>query len=183
VAVVAVVLSFESIITAQVSKYTSSESSIQEPRTLFYSTSLEIANQELPLGVGFGRFGSYPAEKYYSSVYNEYGLSYYYGLSQTKELYLTDTSWPAIIGETGWLGFVGYSLSLISLALWLRKRSRVGTRWTEEWASFSLVVLLVVLIDSLANPTLFDSTAAATFGLFVGFTFNHVRAVPMASSA
>jgi hypothetical protein len=153
------------VIEKQATTYSSSESS---PRSRLYRTGEEIAATNFPLGVGFGRYASYPSRTSYSPVYYEYRLNDVYGLSPEYPAFIDDTSWPSVIGETGYGGFACYLAGLVALA-WavVRRLRRYGHRY--GWLPLSaLCSIAAVLVDSLGNPTLFSWLAAATLALILG---------------
>ena len=153
------------VITKQISTYTSSEASA---RSRLYKTGEHIAVANFPFGAGFGRFASYPSRLYYSPVYYQYGLSAIYGFGPSGVDFIDDTSWPSVIGETGYGGFSVYLLGVMLLigAVISRLRSdRSATRWVSLSA---LCAIAVLLVDSLGDPTLFDWLATTTFALMLG---------------
>jgi hypothetical protein len=120
----------------------------QSARIVLYKTSAEIAYNNLPLGAGFGRYGGWIAASNYSPVYYEYGLDKIPGLERGGH-YLTDTFWPAVLGEAGILGLVAYVLfllALLRLALRLSQRADprerfiglLGVAWSIEFFLESL---------------------------------------------
>lgn len=154
-----------SVITKQVSTYSSAEST---PRAKLYSTSERIALRNFPFGVGFGRFASYPSRIYYSPVYREYGLNDVWGLSPKYPKFIDDTSWPSVLGETGYGGFAIYVAGLVILIGAIIKRLRV-TVGTAKWVPLAaLSALGVLLVDSLGDPTLFDWFATTAFAMILG---------------
>jgi hypothetical protein len=91
-----------------------------QPRIGLYLGSLAIARDELPLGVGIGRFGSHMSREEYSPVYGDYGMDGMYGIAEMWPIAVADTFWPMILGETGVLGLVGAALffGLLGRDLW-----------------------------------------------------------------
>lgn len=153
------------VITKQISLYTSSESTA---RAKLYTTSSKIAQTNFPLGAGFGRFATYASRLYYSPVYQQYGLNNAYGLSRQVPNFIDDTSWPGVIGETGYGGFAIYVIGLAFLIAALVRRMRtadVSLRWLPLAA---LCALAVLVVDSLGDATLFDWLALSGFALIVG---------------
>jgi hypothetical protein len=153
------------VVAHQISNYASSETSA---RARLYSVGVKIASNDLPLGVGFGRYASYPSRLYYSPVYNKYELSSTYGLSRAFPNYIDDTSWPSLLGETGYAGTLAYLAGLIALVLMIvraLKRSPRDLRWMPLSV---LCVMTVILVDSLGAPTLFDWIATTAFALVLG---------------
>lgn len=81
-------------------------------RAVITQASFRVANDFFPWGVGFATFGSAVTAEYYSPLYYSYGLSNTYGLMPGATNYFSDTFWPTIIGQNGWLlGFL-YTLSM-----------------------------------------------------------------------
>ena len=153
------------VIEKQVDTYTSNENTA---RSRLYRTGEQIAATNFPIGAGFGRFASYPSRTTYSPVYYEYRLNDVYGLSPEYPAFIDDTSWPSVIGETGYGGFAFYSAGLAAL-LWalaarLRKAGRKG-----GWLPLAAIcAVAVTLVDSLGNPTLFSWLATVTLALILG---------------
>jgi hypothetical protein len=164
-----------SVITKQVSTYTSSESST---RARLYAAGWEIADANFPLGVGFGRYASYPSRTSYSPVYYQYRLNGVYGLSPRYPDFIDDTSWPSVIGETGYGGFMFYVVGLLLVAAAIVGRLKIvpdALRWAPLAALCALVALLV---DSLGDPTLFSWLGATTFAMILGPAMVMVRQAP-----
>ncbi len=85
-------------------------------RVVLYETSLKIIVDEFPFGVGHGMYASPISQQYKSDIYRKYGIDDVYGLSYRKNddgAFMTDTFWPMIIGETGFIGTVLYALILL----------------------------------------------------------------------
>lgn len=153
------------VIKGQVSEYTSTATTA---RAQLYETSTRIAADDFPVGAGFGRFASYPSRTHYSPVYDEYGLSAVYGLSPLYPEFVNDVSWPAVLGETGYLGLAFYVAGIALLAAALIRRLR-GARAETRWEPLAaLCVLGVILMDSTGGPTLFDWVPAISFAAVLG---------------
>ena len=171
---VALMLSFMGdVVERQLNTYSSSTGSA---RTQLYATGAKIAEERFPFGVGFGRFGTAPSRTTYSDVYDDYGLSRTWGLSREFPRFITDTSWPAVMGETGVAGlfvFVAGLLALLSSGV-ATLRSACGP---DQFAPLALIgVLVVIAVDSSANPTLFSWNAATAVALVAGATLAQRRA-------
>jgi hypothetical protein len=155
------------VIAKQVSTYTSSSTTA---RARLYTTGERIASANFPLGVGFGRFASYTSRIYYSPVYQQYGLNTIWGLSRRYPQFIDDTSWPSVIGETGYGGFVIYlaGITLVIFAVIRRVRAApVRIRWAPL---ATLCVMAAFLIDSLGEATLFDWLSLTTLAMILGPT-------------
>lgn len=138
-------------------------------RTLLTRDSAELAVERFPLGAGFGRFGSQVAATSYSPEYVARGYPAIWGLGPTETTgqFLTDTEWPAIIGESGLVGAAAFALGLASIyrrAAALRSRADDAVvRWAGATLMGWTVVYLVLSIATVVftGPPVF----ALLFGL------------------
>jgi hypothetical protein len=124
-------------------------------RTLLTRDSFSIALERFPFGAGFGRFGSETAASHYSPEYVARGYPAIWGLGTTPQTgqFLTDTEWPAIVGETGLLGAGAFVLGLLSAyrrghRLW-RSTAPPLMKWVGLLATGWIVAYLV---ESVAVP-------------------------------
>lgn len=67
---------------------------------------LVTAEKFLPIGSGFGTYGSDVAMTNYSRLYSEYGFLNIYGMGKQHTNFLNDNYWPMIIGQFGVIGTV-----------------------------------------------------------------------------
>lgn len=125
-----------------------------EARTVLTLGSITMAQQYFPLGAGFGRYGSRTAGVQYSPEYYNLGFPSVYGLDPGGS-FLTDTSWPAILGETGIIGTLSFAIGL-SLML------RAANTWSRmikipeiAWLGTTAIGWIVL--------TIFQSTGSAVF--------------------
>jgi len=163
------------VIAKQVSTYTSSATTA---RARLYTTGERIAANHFPLGVGFGRFASYASRLYYSPIYKEYELNTVWGLSRKYPQFLDDTSWPSVIGETGYGGFAIYLLGIVLVVLALVKRLRTTTA-DMQWAPLAMLCgMAAFLIDSLGEATIFDWVSITTMVMLLGPTLIATRDSP-----
>ena len=100
-----------------------------EARTVLTIGSFHVASDYFPGGAGFGRYGSAVAATNYSPEYVARGFTTVWGLGRTEEdgRFVTDTEWPAIIGETGFIGALAFAFGLVGVyragvRLWQRAR-------------------------------------------------------------
>lgn len=126
-----------------------------QPRVALAAGSVAIARDELPLGVGIGRYGSHMSREEYSPVYQRYELHRVYGLRERRPIAVTDNFWPMVLGETGAIGFLGAVgfFALLFRDAWRAARPRAS----PEMAAFTLGALMVFA------ETLFRSAAAPAF--------------------
>ncbi|RPJ07333.1 MAG: hypothetical protein EHM28_07525 [Spirochaetaceae bacterium] len=143
--------------------YVSSEDYMKIARNALYLKSFDVARDSFPLGAGMGRYGSHLSSIFYSPIYEKYGLSTIHGMTREKPNFITDTFWPMIVGETGYLGFALY---LAILAIFIKMLAN-HIRNTHEplLRAFHLGALMVVvkgIVESIADPV-FAAPPAAIF--------------------
>jgi hypothetical protein len=116
--------------------------------------SFDVAADHAPLGAGFGRYGSFPAGEHYSPEYVSRHFESVYGLGRDDAgMFLNDTQWPALIGETGWFGAGAFALGLVSVAIALMRRTGPDERPLVRWIRITGVGwLTLLLVESLAGP-------------------------------
>jgi hypothetical protein len=139
-----------------------------EARTVLTIGSFHVATDYFPGGAGFGRFGSAVAGSNYSPEYVARGYTTVWGLGRTAEegRFLTDTEWPAIIGETGFLGAVAFAFGLVGIyragvRLWRGARPPL-----VRWAGLMVAGWLVTsVVQSVATVTF---TGPPVYGLLFG---------------
>ena len=121
------------------------------PRSVFLSTGIEIANNNFPFGVGLGTYGGFVAAEHDSTVYLDYGFQKYYWFHQN--VYLMDTFWAHILGESGFLGLISYILSLVFLArIALKHAKRLGTYDTIPRVVIASTIFIG--LNSLITPSM-----------------------------
>lgn len=115
----------------------------------------QIASQYFPLGVGFGRYGSATAADYYSPEYTKLGFENIYGIGSGPEMgkYLNDTQWPALLGETGWLGTIAFAIGALLALRILLVRVAPDEPAIVRWIRLSGVCwFALIMLDSVAAP-------------------------------
>lgn len=147
----------------QVSTYYDSESTA---RSMLTRDSIEIALNYAPFGSGFGTFGSAVTADvaYYSPLYFEFGYEVVYGLSPLTPSYISDTFWPTVLAQLGFIGAACYTAS-IAILFWRiykkAKKARIGLAvailifyfvisstsasalFAPQWVFLSVIMLLI----------------------------------------
>jgi hypothetical protein len=170
VPVAAVVLAtpLATVVTVTYDEYLSPEAD-PAARTVLTVDSFGVAAGYFPAGAGFGRFGSAIAASTYSPEYLARGYPSIWGLGRTAEdgRFLTDTEWPAIIGESGYLGALAFVIGMILIyrASW-RLYRRSGASPLVRWVGLVAVGWTVAtVVQSVATVTF---TGPPIFGLYFG---------------
>lgn len=71
------------------------------PRSIFMQASIDLANNNFPIGAGLGALGGQAAVSYDSHYFYHYLISHEWYFSE--RMFLTDTYWPKVFAETGFL--------------------------------------------------------------------------------
>jgi hypothetical protein len=143
--------------------YFNSENAMELARNILTYKSFEIARDYFPIGAGLGRYGSYLSKLYYSPLYYKYGLSRIWGMSKANPFFITDTFWPMIIGESGFIGLALYILIFFLILKFLYKE--IKTDQDEDLKAFQLGTLLATIegiVETIAAPV-FVSPPAGFF--------------------
>lgn len=140
------------------------------PRTRLLLGSFDVAAVHAPFGAGFSRYGSFLAGVDYSPEYVRLGFPRVWGLSDRPGMsgaFLTDTQWPVLIGETGWIGFFMFAAFLFALLRVFTRAARFVDEPHMQWvATFGRGAFVVAVVASIGLPV-FTSTPVASllFGL------------------
>ena len=134
----------------------------ESARSQLLLTSARIVGDCFPIGTGFGTYGSDVAASTYSPVYVRYGFLRHPEL-QPGSSFFSDTFWPIILGQTGFLGTVFY---LAALALLFAKAQRIRTVSRNSYAAV-LFLAAYLLISSTSEPT-FCNTVSIPPAMLLG---------------
>lgn len=134
-------------------------------RIALHLAAMEIGLLNMPFGEGFGRFGGNVSSVFYSPVYEKYGLSNIFGLSEDFKGFISDTYWPHILGELGFLGITIWLYILIKVLILLNDavnalRLNNAPKATLVVAIWALVVYVEALIELLGAPLAEDPKGA-----------------------
>lgn len=127
--------------------------------------SIRIARNLFPFGAGFGTYGSYMTRIYYSSYYYKYGLSGIWGLTPNSQnfSFFSDTFWPMILGQTGYLGLICYLFMLVCFVKQINKLKVVS-----KTAYISCFCVLIYLFIESTSSSAFVSPQAIPFAVWIG---------------
>lgn len=132
-------------------------------------TSLRVAQDHYPLGSGFATYGTHYSKESYSPIYRKYRISKIYGLSKSFNSFVSDTQWPAILGELGFIGLVIYII-MFYVFFDIVKQNIANTFEKKRVLYLAFVLLLT---QSLGAPILFNASSSAIFVLLAILTMKH----------
>ena len=129
------------------------------------STSITIAKDYFPFGIGFASFGSYMSKVFYSPFYYQYGLSSIYGLMNIDgaNSFISDTFWPMVIAQSGVVGTVCFIWALGSLY------KKINSIYYENIYLYSVSLYLFgyMIIQSTGSAA-FVGPIAVPVGIIIG---------------
>lgn len=138
-------------------------------RSVLTETAFKIMRDYFPIGTGFGTYASASAGQHYSPVYVKYGFRSVYELggNETGWGYFSDTFWPIIIGQTGFIGTVFYGVMLILLF-----RRMLKVRKKSNYAYFTAVFSFAYILISSTSEPAFNNSSIIPLALLIGYIFS-----------
>lgn len=146
-------------------------------RQALNANSINIMKDYFPLGVGFGKFGSWYARVYYSEYYYKYNMNTIYGLEPPDAIFATDTFWPSIFGETGVLGSITYIYALAYIYRGLKKKYKNSYGISSVYSLFGILALIQTLCESMGEQS-FNSPPQYIFvALIIGVAIENNKQI------
>ena len=137
------------------------------PRTALHIVGFLILKDFFPLGSGFGTFASYLSGRYYSNIYDLYGISNVIGMTREKYNFISDVFWPYIYGQFGIFGLLIYVKLLFDLFI-----RQLHSNITGASRLAAAVVWIYALIASTSEAYFTNGTGvqmALFLALLVGY--------------
>lgn len=127
-----------------------------------------LAKMSFPVGGGFATFGTQMSGAYYSSAYQEVGLSSIWGFTKDNYDFIGDGGFATIIGQFGYAGLLAVITFFVWLLKYLKKTSGLKELPTAE------LLLVAYLIISQSNEGALCSENAPLFALMLAiFTIHY----------
>ena len=139
-------------------------------RSVLLRTSFKIAEDFQPFGTGFGTFASAMSAEPYSRVYYMYHIQNVWGLSKNYPIFISDSFWPMILGQSGYLGLLIYIL-ILGMLVWLVFDTRKHTMWVYA----SGLTILVYLGISSVGESAFVNTYAVGYAFILGILLSEQK--------
>ena len=118
----------------------------QAARSVFYWYGWQLATKYFPLGSGLGTFGGPAAAVFDSIEYARLGFERFW--FYRCGVWMTDTFWPHIYAEAGFLGGLCLAMHFYSLLRTNRNKQNV-------YAKTGKAGMLILLINSLTSPNFY----------------------------
>ena len=134
------------------------------PRSILLMDSIKLAIKHFPLGTGFGTFASSIAAQYYSPLYVELGYQKLEGMGLNgKTSYLSDSFWPCIMAQFGFIGTVFFIIVVVGLL-----KSTFDKIKVDKKAGFAMLMIMVYLLIASVAETSFFNPAAFLSAMILG---------------
>ncbi len=138
-------------------------------RGQFAINSIDIANKNIPLGSGFGTFGSRLTQWHYSPLYFQYGMMMTEGVSPEHPNFVCDMFFPVVIAESGWLGSAAYlTLILYTIFLVFRLQKKNASTNLSLYPVFTAFCMLAYEVLEATGTLAFSETYSAAIALVIG---------------
>lgn len=143
--------------------------SIKTVRTVSYIASVDIANNNFPLGSGAGTFMSKSAVQLaYSPYYFWYNIAFLHGGKPHETFFLYDTYWPKILAQGGWIAFIAFAIGfVVAIAQAFNRYARTPNLQN----TFAALSLIFVFISSLATSMITLDYVAPILAVSLGWLF------------
>lgn len=128
----------------------------QTARGALFRTSFEIANDYFPIGTGFGTFASNFSGENYSPLYEKYGINDIWGLSAENPAFISDSFWPMIIGQFGYIGAILYMICVILIYEDIQRKYNKEKKGVY---TAKILCLLYLVISSIAESAFVNPLA------------------------
>lgn len=140
------------------------------PRSVLTMTGLKIYSRFFPVGSGFGTFGSYISGVNYSPLYNEYRISSIWGLEKGNSFFISDTFWPMIMGQFGFLGLLVFCIILLNFFILIFK--------LNEFNIYNMLLALIpftYLMIASTSESSFVNYYSVNFFIMTGMAVNQIK--------
>ena len=137
------------------------------PRTTLMIVGFTIIKDYFPLGSGLGTFASYISGRYYSNIYDLYGISNVMGMTREKYNFISDVFWPYIYGQFGVFGFLIY-LKLIFDIFIRQYRADIS-----NGSRLATVVVWIYALIASTSEAYFTNGTGVQMALFLALWVGH----------
>jgi len=145
------------------------------PRFLLYRDGVLLAVDHFPFGAGSGLFASHYSVIERSPLYERLGYDEVWGFNAENDSFLTDTFWPAVVGEGGVVALLAYLGLVVLPFVWARRLLRTADTSNRILALATIASGVVLLVNSLAAPTFAAPPTAPLLFVLAGLCVSRLR--------
>lgn len=122
-------------------------------RSLLLLNGIKIAVSKKIFGFGFAMYGSSQAAESYSPLYSNLGFNNRYGMMASDSSYLTDSFWPTVIGQFGFLGLILFTLFITFMIRYIYSFRKINySCFTSSLLIFSYLIIMSSSSSAFFNP-------------------------------
>lgn len=128
-------------------------------RMALYYFSTFVIMDYFPFGSGFATYATFTSGKYYSAVYNRYGMDILYGLTEKDPRFIADTYYPAL-AQFGIIGVI------LFFTFWIVLTKKALRLFDPKLNTHQFVITILIIGFFLIECTS-DATITHNRGLFM----------------
>lgn len=125
-------------------------------RPVLYRSALQILNDYIPFGPGFGTFGNEASRLYYSPLYSQYQIDEVWGLSRDFDRFVADTYYPTL-SQFGYLGVLLFLFFMMKL--YKKITAKIVVHKDVVAYKIGLLIFIFFVIESVADSTFVSNRA------------------------
>jgi len=119
-------------------------------RAALYYFSTDIFKDYFPFGSGFATYATFASGKYYSHIYNDYGMDAMHGLTARQPDFIADTYYPALAQ----FGVVGAILFFTFWGVLTKKVVKSFDKSNMKDFTINILIVLFFLIECTSDATI-----------------------------
>ena len=130
-----------------------------------------VAVDHFPFGTGWGTFGSAFSVEPYSPVYAMYNMHNVWGISESFPDFISDTFWPMILAQCGFIGFIIYIAVLLLVFKWI-----LELRQKSSYVLASGLMIFAYLLIVTTGESAFVNPTAVPLAMWIGYLLGNSNA-------
>lgn len=130
-----------------------------QARAVLLRYSVVTMKTYLPIGSGFGTYGSDIAAMYYSKLYNLYDFNHIYGMGHVHTNYLNDNYWPMIFAQFGVIG----TILMVGILGSIHKKIYMELRGETYYFFAAVCAMAFLLLSSVASKSYSEFSSICIF--------------------
>ena len=134
-------------------------------------TSFKIAKDYFPIGTGFATYCSHFSIEPYSNIYYKYNLNNIYGITPKNPAFVTDSFWPMLLGQFGYIGIICYGICLVKIFL----KIQLDYSKENKYLYISKIICLIYLLISSTSESAFSNSIAIPLAILIGIDNKNYR--------
>ncbi len=119
-------------------------------RAALYYFSTDIFKDYFPFGSGFATYATFASGKYYSHIYNDYGMDAMHGLTARQPDFIADTYYPALAQ----FGVAGAILFFTFWGVLTKKVVKAFDKSNMKDFTINILIVLFFLIECTSDATI-----------------------------